>query len=190
MKEWDIFAVDLKSQKYGIPKKIRETIYCTVLLHNVTYHTSNCFLAWMSVFVWYAIKIDIRPCPVSIFGDYGAIKENIYGMLRKQAGKWQHQTSRQSLHSWEFCTRLWSCFSDSLKIVFFQMQQVFIIESQSELFKLFLQLGNNAKLLILCFLTSWAAAVTSVQGNAFSRKKDAVSKFQYVVLFFVKLFLF
>ena len=45
-------------------------------------------------------------------------------------------------------------FSDSLKIVFFQMQQVFIIESQSELFKLFLQLGNNAKLLILCFLTS------------------------------------
>ena len=72
------------------------------------------------------------------------------------------------------------------------MQQVFIIESQSELFKLFLQLGNNAKLLILCFLimTSWAVAVTSVQGNAFSRKKDAVSKFQYVVLFFVKLFLF
>ena len=30
------FVVDLK-QKYGIPKKIRETIYCTALLHNVTY---------------------------------------------------------------------------------------------------------------------------------------------------------
>ena len=125
------FVVDFKSQKYGIPKKIRETIYCTVLLHNVTYHTSNCFLAWMSVFVWYAIKIDIRPCPVSIFGDYGAIKENIYGMLRKQAGKWQHQTSRQSLHSWEFCIRLWRCFSDGLKIVSFQMQQFsFPIHSQ------------------------------------------------------------
>ena len=136
-------------------------------------YTSNCFLAW-SVFVWYAIEIDIRPRPVSIFDDYSAIKENIYVMLRKQARKWQHQTSRQSLHSWEFCTRLWSCFSDSLKIVFFQMQQVFIIESQSELFKLFLQLGNNAKLLILCFLTSWAVAVTSVQGNAFSRKKELV----------------
>ena len=51
------------------------------------------------------------------------IKENIYVMLRKQAGKWNHQKSRQSLHSWEFCTRLWSCFSGSLKIVFFQMQQ-------------------------------------------------------------------
>ena len=51
------------------------------------------------------------------------IKENIYVMLRKQVGKWQHQKSRQSLHSWEFCTRLWSCFTDSLKIVFFQMQQ-------------------------------------------------------------------
>ena len=134
--------------------------------------------------------MDIRPRPVSIFDDYGAIKENIYVMLRKQARKWQHQTSRQSLRSWEFCTTLWSCFSDSLKIVFFQMQQVFIIESQSELFKLFLQLGNNAKLLILCFLTSWAVAVTSVQGNAFSRKKDAVWKFQCVVLFFVKLFFF
>ena len=44
----------------------------------------------MSVFVWYAIKIDIRPRPVSIFSDYSAIKENIYVMLRKQAGKWQH----------------------------------------------------------------------------------------------------
>ena len=94
-------------------------------------YTSNCFLAWMSVFVWYAIKIDIRPRPVSIFGDYGAIKENIYVMLRKQAGKWQHQTSRQSLHSWEFCIRLWRCFSDSLKIVSFQMQQFsFPIHSQ------------------------------------------------------------
>ena len=29
---------------------------------------SYCFLAW-SDFVWYAIKIDIRPRPVSIFGD-------------------------------------------------------------------------------------------------------------------------
>lgn len=59
------------------------------------------------------------------------IKENIYVMLRKQAGKWQHQTSTQSLHSWEFCTRLWSCFSDSLKIVFFQMQHFcFPIHSQ------------------------------------------------------------
>ena len=59
------------------------------------------------------------------------IKENIYVMLRKQAGKWQHQKSRQSLHSWEFCTRLWSCFTDSLKIVFFQMQQFsFPIHSQ------------------------------------------------------------
>ena len=44
----------------------------------------------MSVFVWYAIKIDIRPRPVSIFSDYGAIKEYIYVMLRKQARKWQH----------------------------------------------------------------------------------------------------
>ena len=51
-------------------------------------YTSNCFPAW-SVFVWYAIKIDIRPRPVSIFSDYSAIKENIYVMLRKQAGKWQ-----------------------------------------------------------------------------------------------------
>ena len=34
-------------------------------------YTSNCFLAW-SVFVWYAIKIDIRPRPVSIFGDHSA----------------------------------------------------------------------------------------------------------------------
>ena len=35
----------------------------------------------------YAIKMDIRPRPVSIFDDYGAIKENIYVMLRKQARK-------------------------------------------------------------------------------------------------------
>ena len=34
-------------------------------------YTPNCFLAW-SVFVWYAIKIDIRPRPVSIFGDHSA----------------------------------------------------------------------------------------------------------------------
>ena len=42
-------------------------------------YTSNCFLAW-SVFVWYAIKIDIRPRPVSILSDYSTIKENIYIM--------------------------------------------------------------------------------------------------------------
>ena len=63
-------------------------IYCTV--RNVTYKVlyscklalnvvysidllketwlSYCFLAW-SVFVWYAIKIDIRPRPVSLFSD-------------------------------------------------------------------------------------------------------------------------
>ena len=34
-------------------------------------YTSNCFLAW-SVFVWYAIKIDIRRRPVSIFSDHSA----------------------------------------------------------------------------------------------------------------------
>ena len=42
-------------------------------------------------------------------------------------------------------------------------------------------------LLFLCFVTSWAVVVTSVQGIAFSRKKDVVWKFQCVVLFFVKL---
>ena len=124
------FVVDFKSQKYGIPKKSRGQFIAQYFYTMLRIYTSNCFLAW-SVFVWYSIKMVIRPRTVSIFSDYSAIKENIYVMLRKQAGKWQHQTSIQSLHSWEFCTRLWSCFSDSLKIVSFQMQQFcFPIHSQ------------------------------------------------------------
>ena len=121
----EIFCCGLQVTEIRYTEEEYRTIYCTVLLLNYTMlriYTSNCFLAW-SVFVWYAIKIDITPRPVRIFSDYGAIKEYIYVMLRKQTRKWQHQTSRQSLHSWEFGTRLWSCFSDSLKIVFFQTQQ-------------------------------------------------------------------
>ena len=189
MTEWDILLRTLSHRNRVYRRRVEENILHSTFTQCYVYIRPIVSLHEVFLYDIYAIKMDIRPRPVSIFDGYGAIKENIYVMLRKQARKWQHQTSRQSLHSWEFCTRLWSCFSDSLKIVFFQMQQVFIIESQSELFKLFLQLGNNAKLLILCFLTSWAVAVTSVQGNAFSRKKDAVWKFQCVVLFFVK-FLF
>ena len=109
--------MDFNSQKYGIPKKSRGKYIAQPYFYTMLrIYTSNCFLAW-SVFVWYAIKMDIRPRPVSIFDDYSAIKANIYVMLRKQARKWQHQTSRQSLHSWEFCTRLWSCFSDKSSLL-------------------------------------------------------------------------
>ena len=110
------FVVDFKSQKYGIPKKSRGQFIAQNIYTMLRINTYNCFLAW-SVFVWYAIKMDIRPRPVSIFSDYSAIKEYIYVMLRKQTWKWQHQTSRQSLHSWEFCTRLWSCFSDKSSLL-------------------------------------------------------------------------
>ena len=133
MTKWDILLWTLSHRNTVYQRRVEENLLHSTFtkLHNVTYiYMSNCFLAW-SAFVWYAIKIDIRPRPVSIFSDYSAIKEYIYVMLRKQTWKWQHQTSRQSLHLWEFCTRLWSCFSDSLKIVFFQTQQFcFLIHSQ------------------------------------------------------------
>ena len=63
-------------------------------------YTSNCFLAW-SVFVWYAIKIDIRPRPVSILSDYSTIKENIYIMrlendnIRRQDRVYIHESFLQ-----------------------------------------------------------------------------------------------
>ena len=86
-------------------------------------------------------------------------------------------------------TVIWTVTSTDSKVT--TWLQDFIIESQSEWFKLFLP-SWGTMLLILCFLTSWAVAVTSVLETAFSRKKDAyvVWRFQCVVLFFVTMLLF
>ena len=80
--------MDFKSQKYGIPKKSRGQFIAQYFYTMLRIYTSNYFLAW-SVFVRYAIKMDIRLRSVNIFSDYSAIKESIYVMLRKQAEKWQ-----------------------------------------------------------------------------------------------------
>ena len=82
------FVVNCKSLKYSTVYRRRVEnnllhstftkcyVYYTVKLHTGTElclkywwcWLSYCFLAW-SVFVWYVIKIDIRPSPVSIFSD-------------------------------------------------------------------------------------------------------------------------
>ena len=78
----------------------RNTVYRRRVEDNILHSTFTqcyvyvqlfpCTLAW-SVFVWYAIKIDMRPGPVSIFSDYSTIKENSLRHVKK--ADWKMTTS-------------------------------------------------------------------------------------------------